>query len=200
MRLRAPAIVLAARPHAETGSVARLFTENAGVVAAYVAGGRGRRLRPVLLPGNRVAVELSARASSQLPFARLELLESRAPFLAEPMIAAAVGWVAALTATTLPERNPYPAVYQALDGLLAAICAAPSASGWLPALVTFERLLLRELGYGSSRLPIPPAFADQLDLFARQGRAIAHYLLADARGDVMAARRMLEERLRRMLG
>lgn len=200
MRLRAPAIVLAARPHAETGSVARLFTEEAGVVAAYVAGGRGRRLRPVLLPGNRVAVELSARASSQLPFARLELLESRAPFLAEPMIAAAVGWVAALTATTLPERNLYPAVHQALDGLLAAICAAPSASGWLPALVTFERLLLRELGYGSSRLPIPPGFADQLDLFARQGRAIAHYLLADARGDVMAARGMLEERLRRMLG
>ena len=39
----------------------------------YVAGGRGRQLRPVLVPGNLVEAELHWRSESQLPTARLEL-------------------------------------------------------------------------------------------------------------------------------
>lgn len=199
LRLSAPAILLAARPHAETASIVRLFTAEAGVVAAYVAGGRGRQLRPVVLPGNRVAAEITARSDSQLPFARLELVESRAPFLAEPLPAAAIAWATALTAAALPERSAYPPLYQALDGLLTAICSAPSARVWLPALIRYERLLLRELGYGEARLPLPDDAVGQLELFERQGRAVAHYLLSDAPGDAIAAREMLYARLQRML-
>ena len=81
MHLRAPAILLAARAHGETAVIARMLTEEHGVVAGYVAGGRGRQLRPVVIPGNRVELQLSARSDSQLPFARLELLESRGPWL-----------------------------------------------------------------------------------------------------------------------
>lgn len=102
MHLRAPAILLAARAHGETAVVARLLTEEAGLVAGYVAGGRGHKLRPVLIPGNLVEAELRARSDSQLPFARLELRESRGPWLGEPLPAAAIGWVCALTATALP--------------------------------------------------------------------------------------------------
>ena len=108
MHLRAPAILLSARPHGETAVVARMLTEEHGVVAGYVAGGRGRNLRPVVIAGNRVALDLSARSDSQLPFAKLELVESRGPWLGEPLPAAAIGWAAALTATALPERQPYP--------------------------------------------------------------------------------------------
>ena len=129
MQLRAPAILLAARAHGETAVVARMLTGQFGVVAGYVAGGRGRQLRPVVIPGNLVDLQLSARSDSQLPFARLELLESRGPWLGEPLAAAAIGWACALTATALPERQPYPALFEALSGLLAAICHAPSASG-----------------------------------------------------------------------
>ena len=67
MQLSASAIVVAARAHGETASIARVLTEEFGLVAGYVAGGRGRQLRPVLIPGNRVAAELSARSDSQLP-------------------------------------------------------------------------------------------------------------------------------------
>src|SRR5690606_15391522 len=90
---------------------------------------------------------------SQLPFAKLELLTSRGPWLAEPLPAAAIGWASALTATALPERQPFPALYTALTGLLDAICHAPSASGWVGALATYETLLLRELGYGGDERP-----------------------------------------------
>lgn len=197
MQLRAPAIVLAARPHGETAVIARLLTEEAGVVAGYVAGGRGRRLRPVVLPGNLVEADFRARSDSQLPFARLELLESRGPWLGEPLAAAAIGWVCALNATALPERHPYPSLWQALSGLLSAICHAPSARGWAGALVDYEALLLRELGYGGDRPQAEdlPAILVAMDKLAAP---LDHYLLADRRGDVMAARARLRALLGRM--
>jgi DNA repair protein RecO (recombination protein O) len=66
----------------------------------------------------------------------------------EPLPAAAIDWICALTATALPEGQPYPRIFEALDGLLAAVEAAPSASGWGAALVRYELLLLAELGFG----------------------------------------------------
>ena len=197
MHLRAPAIVLAARQHGETAVVARLLTEEAGVVAGYVAGGRGRRLRPVVIPGNLVEVDLRARSDSQLPFAKLELVESRGPWLGEPLPAAAIGWACALTATVLPERQAYPSLWSALGGLLSAICHAPSARGWARALVGYEILLLREMGYGGGTPPegeLPEILAAMDKLAA----PLDHYLLADRRGDVMAARQRLRELLGRM--
>src|SRR6185503_9335419 len=196
MHLRAPAILLAARPHGETAVVARLLTHEHGVVAGYVAGGRGRQLRPVVIPGNVVELQLSARSDSQLPFARLELVESRGPWFGEPLAAAAIGWACALTATALPERQPYPSLHDALGGLLDAICHAPSARGWTGALVGYEALLLRELGYGGEQ---PRGdFAAMLAAMDKLAAPLDHYLLADRRGDVMAARARLRELLGRM--
>ncbi|MXO59319.1 DNA recombination protein RecO [Altererythrobacter salegens] len=198
MHLRAPAILLAARQHGETAVVARLLTEQAGVVAGYIAGGRGRQLRPVIIPGNTVAAELRSRSDSQLPFAKLELIESRGPWLSEPLPAAAIGWACALTATALPERHPYPSLWEALGGLLDAICHAPSARGWARALAGYEILLLRELGYGGgARIP-EGELPEILDVLGKLGDPIDQYLLADRRGDVMAARTRLLELLGRM--
>ena len=111
-------------------------------------GARGRRMRPVLMAGNLVEANLAARTDTQLPQATVELVHSRGPLLSEPLPSAAIEWVTVLTATALPEGQPYPAIYQALEGLLDAIEAAPSASGWGAALVRFELLLLAELGFG----------------------------------------------------
>ena len=107
----------------------RLMTPRDGLQAAYVRGARGRRMRPVLVPGNLVEANLSARTEAQLAQGTVELQHSRAPLLTEPLPAAAIDWACALTATALPERQPYPSLYQALSGLLAAICHAPSARG-----------------------------------------------------------------------
>jgi DNA repair protein RecO (recombination protein O) len=200
MHLRAPAILLAARPHGETAVIARMLTAEYGVVGGYVAGGRGRRLRPVVIPGNLVELQLSARSDSQLPFARLELLESRGPWLGEPLPAAAIGWACALTATALPERHAYPALYEALAGLLEAVCQAPSARGWAGALVGYEALLLRELGYGGDAARAVGDFDANLVEMDRLAGPLDHYLLADRRGDVMAARARLRELLGKIAG
>lgn len=202
MRVRAPAILVAARAHGETAVIARLLTADHGLLAAYVAGGRGRRLRPVVMPGNLVEMDLAARSDSQLPFARLELVASRGPWLGEPLAAAAIGWVCALTAAALPERQPYPALHDALGALLDAICHAPSARGWVSALVGYETLLLRELGYGGGGIGDsgrPQGDLPQiLAVMDRLASPLERYLLADRRGDVMAARSRLREMLGRM--
>jgi DNA repair protein RecO (recombination protein O) len=198
MHLRAPAILLAARAHGETATIARLLTEEYGVIAGYVAGGRGRRMRPVTIPGNLVELQLSARSDSQLPFAKLELVASRGPWLGEPLAASAIGWATALTATALPERNPYPSLYNALAALLDAICHAPSARGWARALLGYETLLLRELGYGGEAPPADEDLAAVLAALDRLAGPLDHYLLADRRGDVMAARARLRGLLGRM--
>ena len=148
MRFDTPAIVCALRNHGEHGAIVRLMTPENGLQAAYVRGARGRRMRPVLIAGNIVQAQLSARTETQLPQATVELVHSRGPLLSEPLPAAAIEWATVLTATVLPEGQPYPRLFETLEALLDAIEAAPSASGWGAAMVRYELLLLSELGFG----------------------------------------------------
>ncbi len=148
MHIEAQAIVCAVRAHGEHGAIVRALTADHGLVAGYVRGGRSRRLRPVLMAGNLVRASFRARTAEQLAALTVEPVESRAGLLGEPLAAAAIDWVTALAAAALPEAQPYPMLYQALDGVLAAVVAAPAARGWAAALVRYELLMLRELGFG----------------------------------------------------
>ena len=174
-RFSASAIIVALRAHGEHGAVVRMMTADHGLQAAYVRGARGRKLRPVLLPGNIVEAQISARTSAQLAQATVELSHSRAPLLGEPLPAAAIDWTCALTATALPEGQPYPRLFAALDGLLAAIEAAPAASGWGAALVRYELLLLAELGFGLdlTRCAVSGAEEDLVAVSPRTGCAVS---------------------------
>lgn len=148
MRLLTHAIVVAVRSHGEHGAIVRALTRDDGIQPGYVRGGHSRRLRPILLPGNLVQAEYRARSEDQLAQLGVELVHSRAPLLSEALPAAAVDWSCALTAATLPEGQAYPRLFEALDGVLSAVEAAPSAKGWAAPLVRYELLLLAELGFG----------------------------------------------------
>jgi DNA repair protein RecO (recombination protein O) len=198
MELRSAAIVCATRPSGETAAIGRFLTPAHGIIAGYVAGARGRNLRPVLIPGNLVEIELRSRNDAQLPFARVELVQSRGPWLAEPLPAAALAWATALTAAALPERHAYPSLYSALSGLLDAVCLAPSARGWVPGLIAYETLLLREMGYGGA-VPQPGAdWAATLAAFDGLTSQLASYGLAERDRDVMGTRAVLRDRLARI--
>ena len=148
MHVEALAIVCAVRAHGEHGAIVRALTPDDGMLAGYVRGGRSRRLKPVLVPGNLMRADFRARTEEQLPALTIELSESRAGMLSEALPAAAIDWATALTAAALPEAQPYPHLYSALDGVLAAVTAAPAARGWAAALVRYELLMLTELGFG----------------------------------------------------
>jgi DNA repair protein RecO (recombination protein O) len=195
MRVTTPAILLGLRQHGEHGAVVRMMTPDHGMVAAYVRGARGRRMRPVLISGNLVSARLSARTDVQLLHAEVELTHSRAPLIVEPLPAAGIEWATALTATVLPEGLAYPRLYSALDGLLAAIQAAPAASGWGAALVLYELLILGELGFGLD-LQSCAASGTTEDLVAvspRSGRAVSSVEAAPYNGKLLRLPNFLVE-------
>jgi DNA repair protein RecO (recombination protein O) len=148
MHLRSPAIVLAVRAHGEHGAVVRALTRSDGVQPGYVRGGRSRQMRPILQPANAIQGEWRARTGEQLPALTVEPLHSRAALHGEPLAAAALAWVTALTAAALPEAQPYPRLYDGLGAVLDAVAAAPAARGWAGVLARYELLLLAELGFG----------------------------------------------------
>ncbi|MGQ0589888.1 MAG: DNA repair protein RecO [Sphingosinicella sp.] len=212
MNLSTEAIVVAVRSHGEHGAIVRALTPEEGVQAGYVRGGRSRRLRPVLVPGNRIQADYRARTEEQLAHLTAELVHSRAFLFSEPLAAAGIEWACALTAAALPEAQPYPRLFAGLDGLLAAIEAAPSARGWAAALIRYELLLLDQLGFGLDEervLALPPALrgggATPPWEVLREGLrvtelALARDILIDRRAEVLAGRERLVERLKRMAG
>ena len=200
MHLETQAIIVAVRAHGEHGAIVRALTPADGVRAGYVRGGKSRRLRPVLVPGNVVQADYRARTEEQLAHLSVEPIRSRAFLLTEPLAAAGIDWATALTAAALPEAQPYPRLYEGLDGLLAAIEAAPSARGWAAALVRYELLLLAELGFGLDEAELAALPGTILARLKLTGELLARDLLTDRQADVLAARERLIERLKRMAG
>lgn len=197
MSTRAAGIICAVRNHGETGTIVRLLTADFGLVAGYVRGGRSRHMRPVLIPANVVDAHWRLRAASQLASLSVELTQSRAPLMSEPLAAAALDWVTALAAATLPEAHPYPSLYLALDGVISAIEAAPAARGWAGALARYELLLLATLGYGGADRRLEEDWAALLPQLEANGSRIDRHLLGARRQDIMAARSRLIDRLKR---
>ena len=195
MRIETQAIVCALRSHGEHGAVVRLMTPEHGLQAAYVRGARGRRMRPVLIAGNIVQARLSARTDAQLPQASVELVHSRGPLLSEPLPAAAIEWGTVLTATGLSEGQPYPRLFEALEGLLDAIEAAPSASGWGAALVRYELLLLAELGFGLDldRCAVSGSNDNLVAVSPKSGRAVSAAEAEPYKGKLLPLPRFVRE-------
>lgn len=196
MHLTTTALVCAVRQHGEHGVIARLMTAEAGLLAGYVRGGRSTRMRPILIAGNSVAAEFRARSEDQLASLTVEMAHSRAGLLGEPLAAAAVDWVTALTATALPEGQPFPSVHSALDGLLTAIELGGVARAWAVAIVRYETLLLAQLGYGDDLEPT----SDLFRALRRNRDALNDHVIGGPRGQgLLAVRERLVERLHRAI-
>ena len=194
MQVTADAIVCAVRSHGEVGAIVRCFTAEHGLLAGYIQGARGRTLRPVLIAGNIVKGEWNARLAGQLGSLKVDLAHSRAHILGEPLATAAIDWVTALTAATLPEAMAYPKLHSALDGVLSAIELAPAARRWAGAVAGYEELLLSELGYGEEEAQQSDA---PVAMMAHNRERLVQHMLGERRADVMAARERLVERLKR---
>jgi DNA repair protein RecO (recombination protein O) len=146
--LTADAILCALLPHGEHNAVVRMMTEDHGLVAGYVRGGRAAKQRALLIPGNKLRTSWRARVDEQLGTFTLELMDSRAALaLGSRVQAAALGWVTSLCASAIPERVSYPAIYASLDALLLLIEDTDSFI-WTQALARFELTVLAELGFG----------------------------------------------------
>lgn len=146
MEWRDCGIVLSVRPHGESGALLELLTREHGRHLGLVRGGRSRRLRASLQPGNSLDVVWRARLEDHLGVWNVELRESRAALLMSQELSLTAMMSAAGICRLLPERDICRAVYDGLENLLNGIVAEDS--GCWARYVSWELELLREMGYG----------------------------------------------------
>ncbi len=145
MDWRDQGIILSVRPHGETSAVVELFTREHGRHLGLVRGGRSRRQRPVLQPGNIVEAEWRARLSEHLGAYMVELSNAYAALALDDRIALAGLNTLTSLARLLPERDPHAALYEAGLVVLGHIS---DVEIWPGLLVRWELELLNELGFG----------------------------------------------------
>jgi DNA repair protein RecO (recombination protein O) len=106
--IRADGILLAQLPHGENNAIVRLLTRDHGLLAGYVRGARGSRMRPLLMAGNQLHGHWRSRTESQLGSLTLELARSRGLLALGPRPpAVALDWVRRLPARS-PALSGYP--------------------------------------------------------------------------------------------
>ena len=139
------AVVLGARAHGETHAIAELFTEAHGRWPALVHGGQGRRMQPILQPGNEVRAEWKGRGEG-LGFYTLELAKAHAASLMmDSLSLAALLAATALARECLPEREAHPGSFRAMRILIENL-GEPDI--WPQLMARWELGLLAELGFG----------------------------------------------------
>ena len=146
MEWAAEGLVLAVRAHGESAAIVDIFTEAQGRHAGVVRGGTGRRMAPVLMPGNQVAAVWRARLDEHLGHFTIEPVQARAArLMADRRALAGLSAICALAARALPEREPHPALYAATLTLLDALATVPD---WPVLYLRWECGLLADLGFG----------------------------------------------------
>jgi DNA repair protein RecO (recombination protein O) len=138
-------IVLGTRRHGETSAIVELMTRGHGRHLGLVRGGVGRRMRPLLQPGNSVSAVWRARLDEHLGTYVIEGTRLRAATVfASSYAVYGVTHLAALV-RLLPERDPHDDIYDHLDLILNDFdCPVAAAIH----LVRFELAMLTELGFG----------------------------------------------------
>lgn len=139
------AVVLGARRHGETAVILEALTRDHGRHLGLVHGGRSRRMRPCLQPGNGVAVTWQSRIEDQLGTFAVEPRALRAARVLDSALALhAVNHLCVLM-HLLPEREPHPDLFNRLVVILDRLDDRDDT----PAMVArLELALLAGLGFG----------------------------------------------------
>jgi len=138
-------IILSTRSHGETNAIVEVLTRAHGRHLGLVRGGRSRRQRPALQPGNVVKADWRARLAEHLGNYTLEMIEARAALALDDATALAGLSTLCALARLLPEREPHSALHDTARLVLDHI-GEPDV--WPGLLVRWELGLLDELGFG----------------------------------------------------
>ena len=138
-------VVLTTRKHGENDVILEVMTRERGRHLGLVRAGRSRRHRPFLQPGNELTLAWKARLSDHLGQFQIEPERLRAADLMVNQVALTSLQHLAYLIRLLPERHPYPRIFDALAVLLDHLEAADTAAALI---IRFELELLQDLGAG----------------------------------------------------
>lgn len=166
------AIVLQARKHGESSAILETFTREQGRHNALVRGGVGRRMRPVLQPGNVIEVEWRGRLEEHLGYYTVEIVDALAgTFMENRLSLSALNSLASLLREMLPEKQPLPQLYDVTKIVLERL---DDPDIWPALYVRWETMLLEGLGYGLdlSRCAATESTENLTHVSPRSGRAV----------------------------
>jgi DNA repair protein RecO (recombination protein O) len=139
------AIVLATRRHGESSLMVEAMTRLHGRHLGIVKGGRSRAHAATLQPGNSLAVTWRARLDEHLGNFSVEPTALRAAdLMASPAALHALQTIAAHL-RLLPERDPHPELYEALEAVADHLSDLRLAA---ELVIRFELMMLSALGVG----------------------------------------------------
>lgn len=145
MEWRDDGIILGLKRHGEANVILEVMTRAHGRHLGLVRGGRSLRQQPVLQAGNSVELVWRARMEDHLGLFSVEGTGMRAArFIGSSLALYGLATLSALL-RLLPERDPHPALYEALTVLTEHLDEAEVAPALL---VRFELEMLSELGFG----------------------------------------------------
>ncbi len=139
-------IILSSRPYNESYYLASLLTLDHGRHVGMMRSRKKPLFSAQLQPGNLVHAVWSARLSESLGFWRLENEKMNWFHLVKsPKKLAALSCLCTLLDRALPERHPYPHLYQSVLKVLQILT---TQNDWQRAYLQFELDLLACLGFG----------------------------------------------------
>lgn len=165
-------IVVGVRRHGETAAIVDLLTREHGRHSGFVHGALSRRMRPSLQAGNSVGCVWRSRIEEQLGAYAIEAVRLRGARLMESAAALhAVNHLCALV-RLLAEREPHPALHDALEVILDSIDDAATTA---PAVARFELAILGDLGFGLDlgRCAVTGTREELVYVSPKSGRAVS---------------------------
>ena len=145
MEWRDEGIIIGGRRYGETSLILEVMTRDHGRHPGLVKGGRGKRMQPLLQPGNAVEVTWRARLEDHLGAYAIETTRMRGTeLMAAPASLHGLNLVLAHL-RLLAEREPNRTLYEAAEALLDLLDRPDVAPAQL---LRFELTLLAETGFG----------------------------------------------------
>ena len=145
MEWRDEGLIIGGRRHGETSVILEVMTRAHGRHLGLVRGGRGKRMAPLLQPGNEVEVVWRARLDEHLGYYAVETTRQRAAeLMARPASLHGLNFVSELM-RLLAEREPSEPLYEAALEIV-ELLEQPDAAA--PRFVLLEAAILAESGFG----------------------------------------------------
>lgn len=147
--------VLSARKYSERDALLTVCTHQHGVWRALVKGGLSSRQRGMLEPGNLLQLHWNARLAEHLGTFSCEMIAQHAALIMQDrMKLTLLSSLCALLEGVLQERDPHPALFEGISGLIGSGFQVSGSSltetrHLTPeTYVLFELTLLAETGFG----------------------------------------------------
>lgn len=176
MRWQDDAIILSVRKFSEHAGVIHLFARERGAYRGMSKYAMSKKHRGTFQPGNFIKANWSARLEEHMGTLTCELNHPYAALIMNNAKALnALLAACSLCELAMHERDPHPALYDALFALLTALEQHQTQPlQWIKAYAIFEWVLLRETGFGLdiSRCAATDTTENLIYLSPKSGRAV----------------------------